>query len=75
VACPQINAPRAATAHVELALALYQNGQRDEALSELRQGRQSIQDTFSKDLEAGSGTQGFWFDWVFARILLQEARQ
>jgi hypothetical protein len=73
LAYPEFNAPRAATAHVELALALCQNGQKDEALRELNQGRQSIQDNFNRDLELGSGTQGFWFDWVFARILLREA--
>ncbi len=75
LACPVFNAPRAATAHVELALALSQQERNDEALVELSLGRQSIQDIFKKDLEAGNGTQGFWFDWVFARILLQEAPQ
>jgi eukaryotic-like serine/threonine-protein kinase len=74
LACPDFNAPRAATAHVELALALHQIGQKEEALRELSQGRESIQDKFKRDLEAGNGAQGFWFDWVFARILLKEAQ-
>jgi serine/threonine protein kinase len=73
LAFPESNAPRAAAAHVELALALRQTGQRDEALRELSQGRQSIEDEFNGSLEAGSAVQGFWFDWVFARILLREA--
>jgi tetratricopeptide (TPR) repeat protein len=73
LACPGPNAPREATAHVELALALYQAGEREEALSEFSLGRRPIEDIFHRDLEPGNGTVGFWFDWVFARILLQEA--
>jgi eukaryotic-like serine/threonine-protein kinase len=73
LACPDFNAPRAATAHVELALALSQSGQNDQARMEFNEGQQSIQNIFKRDLEAGNGTQGFWFDWVFARILLREA--
>ncbi len=73
LACPESNAPRAAAARVELALALFQDGRKDEALRELSQGRQSIEDEFNGVLEPGSAAQGFWFDWVFARILLREA--
>jgi hypothetical protein len=75
LACPDPNAPRAAAAHVELALALARTGQRDEALKELSQGRQSIEDKFNGVLEVGSAAEGFWFDWVFARILLHEATE
>jgi eukaryotic-like serine/threonine-protein kinase len=73
LACPESNAPREATAHIELALALFQAGAREEALNELRQGRRPIEDIFQRDLAPGNGTVGFWFDWVFARILLREA--
>jgi hypothetical protein len=73
LACPEPNASRAATAHIELGLALYQTGQQDEAFKELGLGRRCIEDKFKGDLEAGSASQGFWFDWVFARILLREA--
>jgi hypothetical protein len=73
LACPEPNASRTATAHVELALALWQTSQKDEALKELTLGRQSIAGKFKSDLEPGSAEQGFWFDWVFARILLGEA--
>ena len=73
LAFPEFNAPREATAHVELALALRQTGLNDEALRELTQGRQAIEAKFKGDLEVGGATEGFWFDWVFARILLQEA--
>jgi eukaryotic-like serine/threonine-protein kinase len=73
LACPEPNAPRAATAHLELALALWQTTRKEEALRELSQGRQSIEDKFKEILEPGSAKDGFWFDWVFARILLREA--
>jgi hypothetical protein len=54
---------------------LARTGQRDEALKELSQGRQSIEDKFNGVLEVGSAAEGFWFDWVFARILLHEATE
>jgi hypothetical protein len=73
LACPEFNAPRAAAAHVELAMAFSQTSARDDALKELSLGRQSIEDQSNGALEPGSATQGFWFDWVFARILLREA--
>jgi eukaryotic-like serine/threonine-protein kinase len=73
LACPDFNAPRAAAAHIELALALARIGQQQEALAELSLGRQAIEERFNGVLAEGSAEQGFWFDWVFARILLGEA--
>jgi hypothetical protein len=32
-----------------------------------------IEGKFDHDLDHGSPTQGFWFDWEFARILGREA--
>jgi hypothetical protein len=68
------NAPRSATAHVILAMSCWQMGQKAEAQSELEQGREMIESKFKNRLDRGSGVQGFWFDWVFARILLREAK-
>jgi serine/threonine protein kinase len=68
------NAPRSATAHVILAMACWQMGQKAEAEAELREGREMIEAKFKNRLDRGSGVQGFWFDWVFARILLREAK-
>jgi hypothetical protein len=48
-------------------------GQTDEARSELTQARSMIEDKFKNGLDRGTGVQGFWFDWIFARILLREA--
>ncbi len=73
LAYPEYNAPRAATAHVLLAMARQQLGQSEEARSELAQGREIIDNKFQSGLDRGTGVQGFWFDWVFGRILLGEA--
>jgi len=71
---PEYNAPRAATARVILAMSCQHLGQADEARSELTHARSMIEDKFKKNgLDRGTGVQGFWFDWLFARILLGEA--
>ncbi|HTY85891.1 MAG TPA: serine/threonine-protein kinase [Candidatus Acidoferrum sp.] len=70
---PEYNAPRAATARVILAMACQRLGQGNEARSELNQARGAIENKFKTGLDRGTGVQGFWFDWLFARILLREA--
>jgi tetratricopeptide (TPR) repeat protein len=69
----QDNEPRTATAQIILAMSDFQLGQRDQAASELAQGRTMVEGRFENGLERGDGEQGFWFDWVFARIILNEA--
>ena len=49
-------------------------GKKSEAEAELNQGREMIESKFKSGLDRGSGVQGFWFDWVFAKILLREAK-
>jgi len=73
LAYPEYNAPRSATARVILAMACERLGQTGEAHSELAQARSVIDDKFKRELDRGTGVQGFWFDWLFARILLREA--
>jgi serine/threonine protein kinase len=75
LAFPDYNAPRAAVAHVELAMALNRLGQKNDAARELAQGSQLIEAACNSALDAGSAADGFWFDWVYARLLLQEASQ
>lgn len=65
--------PYVATLHVILAMAYDQSGQSSEACSELTQGRQMIDEKFKSNPDQGRTDAGFWFDWVFARQLLQEA--
>ncbi len=73
LAYPGDNPPRVATAKIILAMSCHQLGQTEEAASELAQGQESIQGKFNDGLDLGSALHGFWFDWVFARILLSEA--
>jgi hypothetical protein len=73
LAYSEYNAPRSATARVILAMSCWQTHQPNEARSELAQARESIETKFKGGLDRGTGVQGFWFDWVFGRILLREA--
>lgn len=67
------NAPRNATARVIVALAESQLGHPAEAQAELARARDAIEAKFHNRFDRGTPIQGFWFDWVFARILLREA--
>jgi hypothetical protein len=62
-----------ATSRAILAMAYSQLGQIGDARAELDQSRQRINARLGNGLEAGSGAQGYWFDWVLARILMREA--
>ena len=68
----RINA-RIATAHVIQALAHLQQGEQENARTELAEGRRTIEHWFNAGQVIGDGKNGFWFDWLFARILLREA--
>lgn len=65
--------PRTATAHLLLAMACQHTGRTQEASLELAKGREMIEKKFRDNLDRGEGTRGFWFDWIFAKVLLQEA--
>ena len=69
---PGTNAPRTATARVILAMAYHRLGRTAEAQTELQAGREIVENKFKNRLDAGGPVQGFWFDWLFARILLRE---
>ncbi len=73
LACPASIPARDATAQVILAMACCKMGQSTEAGTALGIGRETIQNEFANGLGPGNGNEGFWFDWVFARILLREA--
>ena len=70
---PEDIAPRTATARVILAMSDQKLGKTGEAGSELAHAREIIGNKFKSQLDRGSPMQGFWFDWAFARILLNEA--
>jgi hypothetical protein len=65
--------PRTATAGLLLAMACRQEGKTQEAASELKAARETIENKFRDNLDRGEPKKGFWFDWVFARVLLREA--
>ena len=67
--CP----PRTATIHAILAMSYHHLGKSEDALSELAQSRQLIDDKFKAGLDVGGGVQGSWFDWLLGQILEREA--
>jgi eukaryotic-like serine/threonine-protein kinase len=73
LAYPGANAPRAATARIIIALACQRLGRIEEARAELAAGREIVENKFRTRLDGGNPVQGFWFDWLFVRILLREA--
>jgi serine/threonine protein kinase len=66
------NPARTATASAILAMADYQLGHMDEARSELAHSSKIIDNKFKTGLDGGNGN-GYWFDWLLGKILLQEA--
>jgi len=71
--CADQNSARMATAHIIEAMACYQLREIELARSELEAGRKLVEADFAGGLQLGNGATGFWFDWLFARILLREA--
>jgi len=71
----QDNLPRTATSETILAMCDFQLGQRSAAAAKLAASRAIIENRFKNGLERGDGEQGFWFDWVFGRIILDEAEK
>ena len=67
------NPGRMATAHIIQAMSCYQLNETEEAHLELEQGRKFVEAQFAGGLQKGNGLEGFWYDWLFARILLREA--
>jgi tetratricopeptide (TPR) repeat protein len=70
---PEKNEVRSATAHLIRAMALFRLGETESARSELAQGRAVVNAKFAQPLDEGSREEGFWFDWMFAKIILREA--
>lgn len=68
------NQPRKAAALAVLALALDRSGRHEEAARAFAQGREINRPHTDGTLKYGGG-DGFWFDWVNARILLREAER
>lgn len=71
---PEHNAARTATTLVILSMAHCRLGMKETARSELSRGQEVIERQFREHLDMGNPVQGFWFDWAFARILMNESR-
>ncbi|MFO1487228.1 MAG: serine/threonine-protein kinase [Verrucomicrobiota bacterium] len=69
----EINPARIATARVIRAMALWQLGERELSTQEMELSRKMITEQFANGLLPGTGGVGWWYDWLFARILLREA--
>jgi serine/threonine protein kinase len=61
-----------ATGCAILAMALFHEGKVEEARGNVARARKIVDAGFAR-LDVGNGVQGYWYDWVFARILLREA--
>lgn len=73
VAAAEANAPRTATARLIAAMACFQLGRGEDARMNFVAAREVVDGKFKGPADRGSPIQGFWFDWVFARVLLREA--
>jgi tetratricopeptide (TPR) repeat protein len=62
-----------AALHIIMAMAYQQEGQGDAACAELARGRQIVEAKFKNPPDRGRAGSGFWFDWIYDRLLLQEA--
>ncbi len=65
--------PCDAVVDATLAMAYYHEGQTSEACAALAQARQLVDAKFKSGLDRGRPGYGFWFDWVYARQVVQEA--
>jgi hypothetical protein len=54
-------------------MALFHEGKVEEARANVARARKIVDAGFARRLDVGNGAQGYWYDWVFARILLREA--
>ncbi len=67
------NPARTATAQVLMAMTHQQSSESKLARLELAEARGVIEQRFSGNLDMGNGNEGYWFDWLLARVLLREA--
>jgi hypothetical protein len=65
--------PRPAAANLILAMCEYQQGQMEAAHTHFDAGNQIIQSKLKSGIRRGDGFAGYWFDWVVAQILRDEA--
>jgi len=73
LAIPQPDKSLNAAVHAILAMACWKMNQYPESFSELGEGQKFIEPKFKEGPSKGTGAVAHWYNWDFARILLQEA--
>jgi hypothetical protein len=63
-----------AGAQAILAMSYHQLAQAEQSRSALRRSRDLIDERWKSGFTANDNSRGWWYDWVFARILEVEAR-
>jgi hypothetical protein len=56
-----------------LGMALFHEGKVEEATKQLARAQKIVNAEFAHRLGEKNSKMGYWYDWVFARILLREA--
>ena len=57
----------------KVAMAEWRTGDEKEARLHLAQARDAVDRRFVQPMSGGDGGRGFWYDWLFARIMVREA--
>ena len=70
---PNASQSRGAATRCVLAMSLHRAGHPADARNELETARESVRAYFQQPIHTEWTEDGFWFDWVIARILLKEA--
>ena len=73
LAFPLDTRARIATARVIMAMACHKLGEVNESRAQLAEGKKLVEVEFAGGIKRGDGWNGFWYDWLFARVLLREA--
>ena len=56
-----------------LAMIASREGRKSEAIVGIHMARESVENALRGNMTMGSYSQGFWFDWFHAKLLLDEA--
>jgi hypothetical protein len=75
LAYPVYDPPMTAGAHMIWAMSSWRLGDKWQALAQWSLGRALIAAKLDQGLDRGNAVEGYWFDWVIARILMRECDQ
>lgn len=64
---------RMAMTHFVQAMAASKLGDTDKAKAHLRLGQVPVEAAFARPMSVGTHAEGFWYDWIYARIIMREA--